>query len=681
MTRTALFLALLLPGLLFGEAPPAGLPAPAGCPFSDVVEEVPRYWAQALLHSDWDLYLTAEEQHQPVQTAQFDKGELPAHPVFAPLTVVTLNPPLKPTVAGPPVLNDELGAEHASHVLGLQTSLDRRASLAPPWSVKHHYFDYAPGLAGIAPEDRTALDAAYDALLAEFLEKVLTDPDIRVVNLSTSYFHDRASPRVQDLLGRIRAQNRTLFVWAMGNEAVLADWFPTTLRQVVGVTNQGLQLDRYYALTSNFGPAVAFAAPADKRVRTPFGLFANTSAAAPMVSAAFQILFKVAPTLTALQARQVLEATATDLGPAGHDPETGFGLPNLPLAVLLARALTGGTAGEELSPLATPEQDEEHWERTRLRLRELAQELQGARVFSPGKPLPEETDACEPNWDAYTAALQRYHRASRSEERAAARDNLCELYRRAGIDWGVFNFCPFEAIAPLFDRSTYPRGSKLDLLRRPGAVALFGGIDRASRTRDPAELCVLFASAEALNLSDWADRVGKAWRAGTLGDEHVAELLALPGAKRVEGWSTLVTALCKAQGRLALQSVLVHPWVVAEPAWGRWVEEALASHRLAYEVLARLLLWREDVRGKEEWPGLVEALLRSGDRTKVTICARQVLSRPELFTEPRFSTWVDLAIAGGAGPELRKGLLGKSEARALPQWQHWMEKTAPLPAE
>jgi hypothetical protein len=59
--------------------------------------------------------------------------------------------------------------------------------------------------------------------------------------------------------------------------------------------------------------------------------FAGTSAAAPQAAAAAALVWSRNPHWTARQVREALQGAAHDLGPAGHDPETGYGLLALPV--------------------------------------------------------------------------------------------------------------------------------------------------------------------------------------------------------------------------------------------------------------------------------------------------------------------------------------------------------------
>ncbi len=48
--------------------------------------------------------------------------------------------------------------------------------------------------------------------------------------------------------------------------------------------------------------------------------------AAPHVTGAAALVWSARPSLTAAQVRSLLERSARDLGPPGHDPRFGYGL-------------------------------------------------------------------------------------------------------------------------------------------------------------------------------------------------------------------------------------------------------------------------------------------------------------------------------------------------------------------
>ncbi len=74
----------------------------------------------------------------------------------------------------------------------------------------------------------------------------------------------------------------------------------------------------------DFVAAVPF--PSSARSRP----FSGTSAATPQAAALAALVWSRYPDLTAARVREVLCRSSRDLGPPGHDPETGFGLIRLP---------------------------------------------------------------------------------------------------------------------------------------------------------------------------------------------------------------------------------------------------------------------------------------------------------------------------------------------------------------
>lgn len=72
--------------------------------------------------------------------------------------------------------------------------------------------------------------------------------------------------------------------------------------------------------------------------------FNGTSAATPNVAGVSSLVWSANPALTAVQVRQILSQTATDLGAPGYDPHYGNGFINADAAVRRAIALSAGYA-------------------------------------------------------------------------------------------------------------------------------------------------------------------------------------------------------------------------------------------------------------------------------------------------------------------------------------------------
>jgi subtilisin family serine protease len=118
-----------------------------------------------------------------------------------------------------------------------------------------------------------------------------------------------------------------------GNPAIYPADYPHVL--TVGATDKA---DRPARFTSA-SLAVDVVAPGiDIPVQNPadpllFGFFSGTSFAAPIVSAAAAWLWTMRPDLDSTQLAEVVRRSARDLGRAGHDKRTGFGLLSIPDAL------------------------------------------------------------------------------------------------------------------------------------------------------------------------------------------------------------------------------------------------------------------------------------------------------------------------------------------------------------
>ena len=114
--------------------------------------------------------------------------------------------------------------------------------------------------------------------------------------------------------------------------------------------------DKLFA-ASNIGPHIALAAPGvDILLPSPGGqyqLISGTSFSAAYVSGVAALLLQRAPGLSPDQVRTILQDTAKDLGPAGKDPEFGFGLVDAYAAIMAVQA---PSASAVLPPAGVSEQ-------------------------------------------------------------------------------------------------------------------------------------------------------------------------------------------------------------------------------------------------------------------------------------------------------------------------------------
>lgn len=173
----------------------------------------------------------------------------------------------------------------------------------------------------------------------------------RVVNLSLG--GDEESPAINAAIDNARAQGVVVVAAAGNHVAVSLDpgveqpgaYGPALT--VAAVDDAGEELGppgtaaRYaHASYSNAGSQVDLAAPGSAILSTTlsrdgdaYGTLDGTSMATSFVSAAAALVLSRNPSLTAGEVETALVATATDLGPAGPDPETGAGLVNMGAAV------------------------------------------------------------------------------------------------------------------------------------------------------------------------------------------------------------------------------------------------------------------------------------------------------------------------------------------------------------
>lgn len=142
-------------------------------------------------------------------------------------------------------------------------------------------------------------------------------------------------------------QKGVVLVAAAGNDGTDAVRYPAAYQSVISVGSLSGDVRSSY---SNYGSTLELMAPGGLIYTTQKGgtyvRASGTSMAAPFVSGLAALMRAVDPALSPDRARQVLAATATDLGAAGWDPEYGWGR----IDVAKALAALGAAA-----PAPTPE--------------------------------------------------------------------------------------------------------------------------------------------------------------------------------------------------------------------------------------------------------------------------------------------------------------------------------------
>jgi thermitase len=124
-----------------------------------------------------------------------------------------------------------------------------------------------------------------------------------------------------------------LLVAAAGNDGNATLSYPAAYAEVVSVAATDHNDQR--ASFSNANSDVEIAAPGVNVLSsyntsdTTYKVLSGTSMATPHVSGVAAIIRTKNPAFTAAQARSKLDASVDDKGPAGRDPQYGFGRVNL----------------------------------------------------------------------------------------------------------------------------------------------------------------------------------------------------------------------------------------------------------------------------------------------------------------------------------------------------------------
>ncbi len=138
-------------------------------------------------------------------------------------------------------------------------------------------------------------------------------------------------------IGRLETTHaNVLSVGAAQAKDVYGDW---TTERVNGLVNAtAINLAPY----SNRGSNLTIVAPTDAPAMDKYGsmqYFTGTSAANPHLAGIASLVWSVNPNLSGAQVRQILTATATDIGTPGRDTTFGAGLVNADAAVRRAWAI------------------------------------------------------------------------------------------------------------------------------------------------------------------------------------------------------------------------------------------------------------------------------------------------------------------------------------------------------
>jgi subtilisin family serine protease len=167
------------------------------------------------------------------------------------------------------------------------------------------------------------------------------DHGARVANIS--YVGASASSTVQNASSYFRSKGGVVFVCA-GNTGAVDNTASTSLITVVSATDENDKLASF----STYGSFVDISAPGHNILTTARGggyqYWWGTSLATPIVAGTAALIISKRPDFTPAQVDTALQATATDLGPAGKDVYFGAGRVNAAAAVTYAVSSSTTTA-------------------------------------------------------------------------------------------------------------------------------------------------------------------------------------------------------------------------------------------------------------------------------------------------------------------------------------------------
>ena len=295
-----------------------------------------------------------------VVTAVIDSGVTAAHPdLIRVLTTdgvdltgntVVLNPAGVPT--------DTIGLEHGTHVAGLVAAEGGNGDGMS--GAAYNGFDrpavLVTSVRALVDRDGTLVDLAEAILYAAGAESslgVAPDTPAGVINMSLGAASLSAAEEIflESAVVQAAALD-VVMVAAAGNGVRIGntnvgqfdgvDW-PARLDDVIAVG--AIDRDEERAVFSDFGSHIELVAPGTEDNVTGvlstlpdggYGLQQGTSMATPLVAAAAALLRSANPALSAGDVRQILRETARDVGSAGWDSETGYGVVDMDSALRMA---------------------------------------------------------------------------------------------------------------------------------------------------------------------------------------------------------------------------------------------------------------------------------------------------------------------------------------------------------
>lgn len=218
--------------------------------------------------------------------------------------------------------------------------------------------DNGIGIAGIARAQVLAekvLNAQGSGYTSDTAEGIIhaADSGADIISLSLGLGSD--SRALRDAC-RYAWERGCLIVAASGNSGTSSVTYPAALETVIAVGS--LDTGGTKSSFSNYGVGQELMAPGSGILstlpRNQYGYKSGTSMATPFVAGVAALVRSQNPGLTNAEIRQVLTATADDLGAAGTDPMYGYGRIDAYAAVTAVSAATVAAAESTASPATIP---------------------------------------------------------------------------------------------------------------------------------------------------------------------------------------------------------------------------------------------------------------------------------------------------------------------------------------
>jgi subtilisin family serine protease len=163
------------------------------------------------------------------------------------------------------------------------------------------------------------------------------DHGARVANIS--YSPITSSSTVLNAAQYMRSKGGVV-VNSAGNTGALEPYAKTDLITVAGATDSSNNVTTF----SSYGDFVSVAAPGVSIYSTivggGYGAVSGTSFASPVIAGVYALMISANPSLPSTQLDSILFSTASDIGTAGKDQKSGWGMVNAGAAVTKARQTT-----------------------------------------------------------------------------------------------------------------------------------------------------------------------------------------------------------------------------------------------------------------------------------------------------------------------------------------------------